>query len=52
MNAIGNEPAKPEELTSEIDGTEDDLVEVGAVSETRGGNLGVVLDLGNGYSFF
>ena len=52
MSAISNECAVREvevEVTSEMDV---ELVEVGAVSETKGGFLGSSLDNGNGYMKF
>jgi len=51
MNAVSNECVSVEvdaEVTSEMDAG---LVEVGAVSETKGGPFGSTQDLGNGWIF-
>ena len=47
MNAISNE--RGQEVSAEIEAAEDALVEVGKVSETKGGVLGVNPDSGNGF---
>ena len=47
MNAISNE--RGQEVSAEIEATEDMLVEVGKVSETKGGPLGFTNDVGNGW---
>jgi hypothetical protein len=48
MNAIPNECGR--EVDAEVaQETEADLVEVGAVSETKGGPWGATHDLGNGW---
>jgi hypothetical protein len=52
MNAVSNESVGLEveaEVTSEMDAG---LVEVGAVSETKGGFLGTTTDNGAGYMRF
>jgi len=53
MNAVSNECVSVEvdtEVVSEMDAA--GLVEVGAVSETKGGVLGVSIDTGNGWMRF
>jgi hypothetical protein len=47
MNAISNECGQ--EVGTEIEMAEEVLVEVGKVSETKGGLLGVNPDSGNGF---
>jgi hypothetical protein len=52
MNAVSNESVSVEvdaEVTSEMDAG---LVEVGVVSETKGGFIGTTGDTGNGYQRF
>jgi hypothetical protein len=52
MNAVSNECVGVEvdtEVTSEMDA---ELVEVGAVSETKGGIFGAFGDTGNGWQRF
>jgi hypothetical protein len=51
MNANPSELVRLEEHTDVAHEAADDLVEVGAVSETKGSLLGVTNDNGNGYSF-
>lgn len=47
MNAISNE--RGQEVSAEVEAAEDALVEVGKVSETKGGVLGVSPDVGSGW---
>ena len=49
MNAIPSELVSQEEDTDVVHETEEGLVEVGAVSETKGGFLGASTDNGVGY---
>ena len=51
MNAIPSELVSQEEDTEVVHEAEDGLVEVGAVSETKGSLVGVGPDNGNGYRF-
>lgn len=51
MNADPNESMSKQEDNPEVE-TEEGLVEVGAVSETKGGPLGFSLDNGSGYQRF
>ena len=51
MSAISKESVSQEAAAVEICETDDGLVEVGAVSETRGGVFGPTVDLGNGWQF-
>ena len=46
MSAISNE--RGQDVSAEVEATEDALVEVGKVSETKGGVIGFVPDGGNG----
>ena len=47
MSAIQNE--RGQDVSAEIEMAEDELVEVGQVSETKGGLIGVNPDVGNGF---
>jgi hypothetical protein len=47
MSAISNE--RGQEVSAEVEMVEDGLVEVGKVSETKGGLIGVSPDVGNGF---
>ena len=47
MNAISNE--RGQEVSAEVEIIEDELVEVGTVSETKGGVIGLTNDVGNGW---
>ena len=47
MNTISSE--RGQEVSAEVEMAEDVLVEVGKVSETKGGLLGVAPDVGNGF---
>jgi hypothetical protein len=49
MNAVSNECVSVEVDTEVVSEMDADLVEVGAVSETKGGILGVNSDNGIGY---
>jgi hypothetical protein len=51
MSAISKESVSQEVAAVEICETEDGLVEVGAVSETKGGVYGPTPDIGNGWQF-
>ena len=51
MSAISKESVSQEAAAVEICETDDGLVEVGAVTETKGGPWGPVPDLGNGFQF-
>ncbi len=52
MSAILNECAVREVGVEVMDETDVELIEVGAVSETKGGVLGVSMDNGAGYMKF
>jgi hypothetical protein len=52
MNAIPNESVDPEVDAEVLCETDDSLVEVGAVSETKGGPWGVSPDGGGGWQPF
>jgi hypothetical protein len=52
MNTNPNELVSREEHTEVVHETEDGLVEVGAVSETKGGIYGNKFDNGNGLQVF
>jgi len=52
MSAISKESVSQEVAAVEVCEMEDGLVEVGAVSETKGGPLGFNPDNGNGYQPF
>ena len=52
MNAIPSELVSLEVDTEVVHEAEDGLVEVGAVSETKGGLMGFHPDNGNGFAFF
>jgi hypothetical protein len=47
MSAISNE--RGQDVSAEVEATEDALVEVGKVSETKGGVIGVNPDAGGGF---
>ena len=47
MSAISNE--RGQDVSAEVEATEDALVEVGKVSETKGGVLGTAPDIGAGF---
>ncbi len=49
MSAIGNVGVDLEVAAEVVNETEDGLVEVGAVSETKGGPWGATQDLGAGW---
>jgi hypothetical protein len=49
MSAIWNDGVNLEVATEVVGETDDGLVEVGSVSETKGGVFGASLDLGNGW---
>ena len=49
MSAISKESVSQEVAAEEVCEMEDGLVEVGAVSETKGGPWGLVPDPGNGW---
>jgi hypothetical protein len=49
MNAVSNECVSVEVDAEVVSEMEAGLVEVGAVSETKGGFVGVSSDLGNGW---
>lgn len=51
MNANPSELVSLEEHTDVVHEVTDDLVEVGAVSETKASLMGVSGDGGNGYTF-
>jgi hypothetical protein len=51
MSAISEESVSQEVAAVEICETDDGLVEVGAVSETKGGVYGYTMDLGAGWQF-
>jgi hypothetical protein len=51
MNAIPSELVSQEEDTEVVHEAEDGLVEVGAVSQTKGSLVGVGPDNGNGFRF-
>jgi hypothetical protein len=51
MNAIPSEKVCQDENMDVVHETEDALVEVGAVSDTKGGLMGVHPDNGGGYAF-
>ena len=46
MSTISNE--RDQEMSAEIESVEEELVEVGKVSETKGGFIGSIPDVGNG----
>lgn len=50
MNAVSNECVSVE-VDTEVSEMDAGLVEVGAVSETKGGPVGFSHDLGNGWTF-
>ena len=52
MSAISKESVSQEVAAEEVCEMEDCLVEVGAVSETKGGPFGVTLDDGGGWQPF
>jgi hypothetical protein len=52
MNTNPNELVSQEEHTEVVHEAEDGLVEMGAVSETKGGLWGSKLDNGNGFQVF
>ena len=52
MNAVSNECVGVEVDTEVVSEMDAGLVEVGAVSDTKGGVLGVSLDNGNGWMRF
>jgi hypothetical protein len=52
MNAIPSDWVSQEEDTEVVHEVEDGLVEVGAVSETKGGISGWHPDNGSGYAYF
>jgi len=52
MNTNPNELVSQEEHTEVVHETKDGLVEVGAVSETKGGVYGVKNDTGMGQQFY
>ena len=52
MSAISKENVSQEVAVEVVCETEDGLVEVGAVSETKGGVYGPTPDQGNGLQFF
>jgi len=52
MSAISKENVGQEVAAEVVCEMEDSLVEVGAVSETKGGVFGVTMDLGNGWQYF
>jgi hypothetical protein len=47
MSAISNE--RGQDVSAEVEVVEEELVEVGKASETKGGPLGVTNDVGNGW---
>ena len=47
MSAISNE--RSQEVSAEVEVAEEELVEVGKVSETKGGVVGFSNDVGNGW---
>jgi hypothetical protein len=47
MSAISNE--RGQDVSAEVEATEDALVEVGKVSETKGGFFGLAPDTGSGW---
>jgi hypothetical protein len=51
MNANPSELVGLEEHTDVVHDVTDDLVEVGAVSETKGSTMGFTRDAGLGYTF-
>jgi hypothetical protein len=51
MSAISKESLSQEAAAVEICETDDGLVEVGAVTETKGGIYGPTPDVGNGLQF-
>jgi hypothetical protein len=51
MNSIPSELVSPEEHTDVVHETEDGLVEVGAVTQTKGGVYGPKMDSGLGLQF-
>ena len=51
MSAISKESLSQEAAAVEICETDDGLVEVGAVTETKGGPFGYTPDAGNGFQF-
>jgi hypothetical protein len=52
MNTNPNELVSREEHTEVVHETQDGLVEVGAVSETKGGVYGSKMDIGAGLQVF
>jgi hypothetical protein len=52
MSAISKESVSQEVAVEVVCEMEDSLVEVGAVSETKGSPLGLSLDNGGGYQHF
>jgi hypothetical protein len=52
MSAISKESVSQEVAAEEVCEMEDGLVEVGAVSETKGGIYGPTPDQGAGFQFF
>ena len=52
MNAVSNECVSVEVDTEVVSEMDADLVEVGAVSETKGGFAGFSLDTGGGWQKF
>jgi hypothetical protein len=51
MSAISKESVGQEVAVEVVREMEDGLIEVGAVSETKGGLFGPTMDLGNGWQF-
>ena len=49
MSAISKESVSQEVAVEVVCEMEDGLVEVGAVTETKGGPLGLIMDPGNGW---
>ena len=49
MSAISKESVGQEVAVEVVREMEDGLIEVGAVSETKGGPLGLIMDPGNGW---
>ena len=52
MSAISKESVSQEVAVEEVCEMEDGLIEVGAVTETKGGPYGVTLDNGGGWQPF
>ena len=49
MSAISKESVDQEVVVEVVREMDDGLIEVGAVSQTKGGPLGLIMDPGNGW---